>query len=285
VFYDCRDGKMKIGIFDSGLGGLSVLHCARQIAPDFDYIFYADEKNVPYGEKAPEQVKEYARQAIDFLVENGAEAVIIACNTATSALPMEIRNSYGIPVIGMEPAIKQAVRLYGAEKKRILIAATEVTINGKKLHNLVDDVDRQHQADMVALPGLVRFAERGIYEGEEVESYLSQALSSFDMEQYGTVVLGCTHFNYFKNAFINVFGRHIHFVDGNRGTVNQVLRRLGMTDRIKAEPAAGPMLLSVTSGVDDGRVSVYFSGMAVDENEMQRVFNCLKQLDLVYGIN
>lgn len=276
---------MKIGIFDSGLGGLSVLHCARQIAPNFDYIFYADEQNVPYGEKTPEQVKGYARQAIDFLVENGAEAVIIACNTATSALPMEVRNSYGIPVIGMEPAIKQAIRLYSGEHKRILIAATEVTIKGKKLHNLLDKVDGEHQADMVALPGLVRFAERGIYEGDEVEKYLRSALSDLDMEQYGTVVLGCTHFNYFKNAFINAFGRHIHFVDGNRGTVNQMLRKLNLQEYIKISTAADTSLLSVVSGVDDGRISVYFSGVPIGEKEMKRVFDCLKQLDRVYEIN
>jgi glutamate racemase len=276
---------MKIGIFDSGLGGLSVLHCARQLIPGFEYMFYADEKNVPYGEKTPGQVKDYAVQAIDFLVKNGADAVIIACNTATSALPMEIRNAYKIPVIGMEPAVKQALKLYGKEQKRILVAATEVTINGQKLHNLLDKVDGNHLADMVALPGLVRFAERGVYEGDEVKNYLLSALSNFDLEQYGTVVLGCTHFNYFKNAFINAFGRHIHFVDGNRGTVNQMLRKLNMPEYIKPEPAAGLSFLSVTSGVDDGRISVYFSGVPVGENEMQRVFDCLKQLDMVYDIN
>jgi glutamate racemase len=198
---------------------------------------------------------------------------------------MEIRNGYKIPVIGMEPAIKQAVKLYGRENKRILIAATEVTINGKKLHNLLDKVDGEHQADMVALPGLVRFAERGLYEGTEVEKYLLTALSDFDMEQYGTVVLGCTHFNYFKNAFINVFGRHIHLVDGNRGTVNQVLRRLGMTDRIKIGPSEDMSFVSAASGVDDGRISVYFSGNPVNEDEMQRIYGCFNQLDRVYGIN
>jgi glutamate racemase len=274
---------MKIGIFDSGLGGLSVLHCARQIAPDFDYIFYADEQNVPYGEKTPEQVKGYARQAIDFLVENGAEAVIIACNTATSALPMEVRNSYGIPVIGMEPAIKQAIKLYSSEHKRILIAATAVTIKGQKLHKLLDKVDGEHQADMVALPGLVRFAERGIYEGDEVERYLESALADLEMEQYGTVVLGCTHFNYFKNAFINAFGRHIHFVDGNRGTVNQVFRRLGLTERL-VESVQCERQERITAK-ENGSVAVYFSGVAVGEKEMQRVYDSFNQLDKVYGIN
>jgi glutamate racemase len=193
---------------------------------------------------------------------------------------MEVRNSYRIPIIGMEPAIKQAVKLYGEEKRRILIAATEVTINGQKLHKLLDKVDGEHQADMVALPGLVRFAERGVYEGDEVHSYLRSALSALDLKQYGTVVLGCTHFNYFKNAFINVFGGHIHFVDGNHGTVNQVLRRIGMEERIKARQNS-----SAAMGVGDGSVSVYFSGKPVQEEEMKRVYGCLAQLDRVYGIN
>lgn len=270
---------MKVGIFDSGLGGLSVLHCAKHVASDIEYIFYADEENVPYGEKTPEQVMGYAKNAIDFLISKGAQAIIIACNTATSALPMSVRNSYDIPIIGMEPAIKKAVRLYGEEGHRILVAATEVTIKGDKLHNLVDIVDKKHQADMVALPGLVRYAEKGIYNDSEVVAYIRDALKSFDIERYGTIVLGCTHFNYFKQAFLDAFGEYIHFVDGNLGTVKQVLRCL----KLDAEKLTADINYELKIPVDD--VEIYFSGQKISDTEKTGIIKCFAQLDDMFKIN
>lgn len=263
---------MKIGIFDSGLGGLSVLHCAKKMAPDMQYVYYADEDNVPYGEKTKEQVKEYTIQAIDYLLEKGVEAIIIACNTATSSLPMEIRRSYPIPIVGMEPALKEAIRLYGKLGKRIMIAATEVTIRGDKLHHLVDSVDIMHQADMIALPGLVRFAEAGSYDGEEIIDYLRDAFSEYDMKEYSTVVLGCTHFNFFKAAFRKAFGEELHFVDGNHGTVRQVLRLLG------AKP------LEEERECIDTEFDIYFSGREVSNEEKKHIHTCFEQLNKMYKV-
>lgn len=269
---------MKVGIFDSGLGGLSVLHCAKHIASDIKYIFYADEEHVPYGEKTPEQVMEYAKEAIDFLISKGAQAIIIACNTATSALPMSVRNSYPVPIIGMEPAIKRAVKLYGEEDNRILVVATEVTIRGDKLHHLVDIVDKNHQADLAALPGLVRFAEKGIYKGPEVVEYLKEALAKLDISSYGTIVLGCTHFNYFKQAFIDAFGRNIHFVDGNLGTVKQVLRCL----KLNAEELTSDIDYDMKVTPED--VDIYFSGKSISDMDRSVILRCFEQLNHMFKI-
>lgn len=100
---------MKIGIFDSGIGGLSVLHQAMITMPEADYIFYADVDNVPYGEKTKEEVRKLVDHAVGFLVDKGCQAIVLACNTATSAAISYLREKYKLPIIGIEPAVKPAV--------------------------------------------------------------------------------------------------------------------------------------------------------------------------------
>ena len=107
---------MKIGIFDSGIGGLSVLHVAKRLLPHEQFIYYADEKHVPYGEKSKEEIIGYVDEIIQFMINHGAKAVVIACNTATSAAVALMRKKYSLPIIGMEPAVKKAVDLYGNKK-------------------------------------------------------------------------------------------------------------------------------------------------------------------------
>lgn len=258
---------MRIGIFDSGIGGLAVLHHAMKNYPDAEYIYYADEKNVPYGEKTEEQVKEFVEEILDFLIKKDVDAIIIACNTATSVSTKEFRNQFPVPIIGMEPAVKKAVEMYGESGKRILVAATPITIAGNKLHDLVQRVDQSNITDLIPLPGLVRFAEKGEFISTEVEEYLKNELSSFDLNEYEAVVLGCTHFNYFKEDFLKVFPGNIHFVDGNEGTVQQLIRMLPKDNEKTTK-----------------KVEFYFSGEEVNDQEMDKIKECLEQLEKVYTI-
>lgn len=260
---------MKIGIFDSGLGGLSVLHCAQKLRPENEYIFYADEKNVPYGEKTPLKVREYTKNALDFLAGKHVDAIIIACNTATSSFPRAIREKYCIPIIGMEPAVKKAIDLYGHENKRILTLATEITIHGDKLRQLIGQVDQKQQIDLMALPGLVRFAEKGIFFGTVVNTYLRMALKEYDKETCGTIVLGCTHFNYYKKILSELFKDSVHFIDGNMGTVQQAFKSI---EQIRESD-------SPTSGID-----YYFSGERIPAAKMHLIEQCLEQLERVYDL-
>ncbi len=245
------------------------MHFAQKMLPNENFIYYADEKHVPYGEKTPEEIRLLVNDIIHFMIRKGVDAIIIACNTATSALTMAYRKRFPIPIIGMEPAVKKAIDLYGAEKKRILVMATPVTIKGKKLHNLVERVDSRKKVDLVELPQLVRFAEKGIFSSAQVGEYLRQALQSYDLPSYGTVVLGCTHFNYFKNELQKLFQNTPHFVDGNEGTVRQLIRVL---------------FLSTEAG-GNGITEYYFSGKPVDESGLKLINSCRIQLDQVFGIN
>lgn len=281
---------MRIGIFDSGLGGLSVLHCARKMTPEHDYIFYADTEHVPYGEKTVEQVREYVDHIIKFMISKGVDIIIIACNTATSALSMEYRKTFPIPIVGIEPAVKKALDEYGNQEQRVLVAATPITIHGHKLEHLIHNLDHHHKVDLVAAPGLVRFAENGIFSGKEVHEYLSTVLKGYDLEKVGTVVLGCTHFNYFKESFIEIFPHRPHFVDGNEGTVRQAMRLMGYknidrnncsqtfcyTDKENNEFA---IECKKDYNQRRGMVTYLFSGKEASIEDMQKIDRCMTQLD------
>ncbi|HAG03999.1 MAG TPA: glutamate racemase [Lachnospiraceae bacterium] len=259
---------MKIGIFDSGIGGLSVYHRARKTLPGADFIYYADEKNVPYGQKPPETVRGYLKDIFGFMLEKDVKAVVVACNTATSVLSKQFRESFSLPIIGMEPAVKKAADLYSAEKKTIVVAATPNTIKGDKLKRLVQRYSEDNDIVLLPMPHLVDFAEKGVFDGEQVREYIKNCLAEVDLSKIGTYVLGCTHFNYFKKIYTDILPHSVHYVDGNEGTVNQLIRVMKLDPFRQGE----------------GKTEFYFSGRKIDAAEKEKIDNCLKLLDEVYNI-
>ncbi len=221
---------MRIGIFDSGVGGLSVLNEAYHRFPDQEYIFYADTRHVPYGTKSEEEIRGYVDEIVKFLIDKKADAIVIACNTATSVAASMVREKYDLPILGMEPAVKPAVEESYGDNRRILVMATPVTIREKKLENLLLRVDLQHRADLLEMPGLVNFAEREKFDSDEVRDYIRKRLISLDAsdEKYSALVLGCTHFNYFKPLYREILGEKIHLIDGNYGTIHHLGDVLGL---------------------------------------------------------
>ena len=213
---------MKIGIFDSGIGGLSVLHQAMIIMPEADYIFYADVDNVPYGEKTKEEVRKLVDHAVGFLVDKGCQAIVLACNTATSAAISYLREKYKLPIIGIEPAVKPAVEHIHESGKRVMVVSTPVTAKGEKLKKLVDKYDNKHIVDVVALPKLVRFAQDDDFDSSDVTDYLKSEFAPYNLNDYSELVLGCTHFNYFKDSFSKLFPDDLEMVDGNTGVSNNL---------------------------------------------------------------
>lgn len=253
---------MKIGIFDSGIGGLSVLHLAMRYFPNEQFIYYADEKHVPYGEKTKEQIIEYVDEVIQFMINKGVKVIVIACNTATSAAVSIMRKKYTLPIIGMEPAVKKAIDTFG--KQKVLVVATPITVKGEKMHDLVERVDKHHLVDLVALPKLVRFAEKQDFTSQEVTNYLKKELHPYHLEEYSSIVLGCTHFNYFKDSFRKVLPKHVQFVDGNEGTVKHLSEYVTPSGRFKVE--------------------YYYSGELVSGNELERIHRYLRRLDTMINI-
>ncbi len=220
---------MRIGIFDSGIGGLSVLHEAYHRLPDQEYIFYADTDHVPYGERDPKEILGYVRETAQFLMEQGVDAIVIACNTATSVAVRILRQELSLPIIGMEPAVKPAVE--HTDQRRVLVMATPVTLREAKLKSLIARVDGQHRVDLLPMPELVRFAEAEQFDTPELKEYLTKQFSTIRPEEYSALVLGCTHFNYFKNLYRRFFPEDTALVDGNDGTVRYLAHLLSLDIR------------------------------------------------------
>lgn len=215
---------MKLGFFDSGMGGLSVLHHAMKILPSEEFIFFADEDNVPYGTKTPAEVSAYVDAAFQFLIAQGVGAIVVACNTATSVAVGAMRKKYSLPIIGMEPALKVALDTF--PNRKVLVTATAITITGEKIHRLIKKLHAADFAELRALPRLVEFAERQEFNSAAVEEYLRGELAPYAWEKFSSLVLGCTHFNYFKDTLRKILPAHVKILDGNAGTVNELIRRV-----------------------------------------------------------
>lgn len=256
---------MQIGFFDSGAGGITVLHDTLKILPDEDYIYYADTLNVPYGPKSKEEVKGYIFDAVDFIVRQKVKAIVVACNTATSVAIEDLRAKYSIPVIGMEPAVKPAVERSRNLNRRVLVTATALTLREEKLQNLITRLDNDHIVDLLPLPGLVRFAERLEFDEQIVLPYLEEQLLGYDLSRYETVVLGCTHFSFFKDMFKKLFPADVSIIDGNSGTANNLKRTL-------------EKMHCVNEG--KGNITFYNSGVKVeDEAGLAKYRKMLERLD------
>jgi glutamate racemase len=251
---------MKIGFFDSGIGGVTVLYDTLKILPNEDYLYYADTLNVPYGPKPKEEVKRYIFNAVDFMIEKGVKAIVIACNTATSVAIEDLRAKYSIPIIGMEPAVKPAVENNEDINRRVLVTATALTLKEEKLQNLIDKLDKEHVVDLLPLPGLVEFSERLEFSETMVLPYLKEQLSKFNLSSYGTIVLGCTHFSYYKDMFRKLFPSHVNIIDGNKGTAKNLKRILSEMNLLEE---------------GNGGISFYNSGVKVEDKAELDKFNGL----------
>ena len=255
---------MKIGFFDSGIGGLTVLSEALKRLPHHDYLYYADTLHAPYGPKPKEEVRGYIFEAIEFLVRKGADIIVIACNTATSIAVNDLREKYQIPISGMEPAVKPAIEWVQESGKRVLVTATPLTLKEEKLHHLIERLDQSHVTDLLPLPDLVRFAESFDFSPETVVPYLKKQLVDYQISDYGAIVLGCTHFPLFASSFKEVFEPGIELIDGSVGTVTHLAN---IIDTMKGET-------SKTS-----TVTFYQSGREITEaNEIKGFNRILNQI-------
>ncbi|CAM2854828.1 glutamate racemase [Hathewaya histolytica] len=218
-----------IGFFDSGLGGISVLKEALKIMPNENYIYFGDSKNAPYGRKSIDEVKDLTFKAIEFLLSKDVKAIVVACNTATSAAIRELREKYSsIPIVGIEPAVKPAVKL--DRNGKIVIMATPVTLAQKKFKDLYEQYKLDTEIEPLPCPELVEFVERGEVAGERVFNYIKEKLSTYEYENIGAIVLGCTHYPFVEEIIKKVVGDDIPVIHGGEGTAKQLQRLLKEND-------------------------------------------------------
>ncbi|MFC4600931.1 glutamate racemase [Cohnella hongkongensis] len=213
---------MTIGFFDSGIGGLTVLEESLRRLPAQDYVYMADTLHVPYGTKPQEDVRNYILEAVGTMMQEGLEALVVACNTATSIAVNELRERYDIPIVGMEPAVKPAVEMNRATGKRVLVFATPLTLSLPKYYALVSRVDEGGIVDSLPLPELVHYCEALQFDRDVMGAYFREKLADYDLDRYGIVVLGCTHYPYYRSILRELLPPHIGIVDGNAGTIRRL---------------------------------------------------------------
>lgn len=216
------DNEKAIGVFDSGLGGISVLRQLRQQMPNEHYIYYGDSAFAPYGEKSKEEITEHCFGIMDFFVKKGVKAVVIACNTATSACVNDLREAYpDLPIIGMEPALK--VVADGKKNRTIIVMATHFTLKEKKFHDLMARYSNENTIIKLPTPKLVEIVEQNKLQDDVlVDETLHEYLDPFMDKNVHSIVLGCTHFVFYKEKIKRMVGNQILVVDGNEGTAKHV---------------------------------------------------------------
>lgn len=230
-----------IGFFDSGVGGISVLKKAMDILPQEDFVYFGDSLNAPYGDKDLATIKKLSFQVVEKLMEYSIKALVVACNTATSAAIEDLRQSYpDLPVIGIEPALKVAVD--HTEKGNILVLATKRTLEEKKFKNLLDRYKENRSVETLPLPGLVEIIEEGGNYQEKSYLYLVEALKSVKKEM-SAVVLGCTHYPFIKPSLRRIYGEGVLIVDGSEGTARHLKEVLSEKNLLTDKNEKGTLLV------------------------------------------
>ena len=223
--------RAPIGFFDTGVGGLSVLRAAKELLPNEDYVYLADLKNAPYGSKTEEEILKLTTICVEQLIEAGIKALVIACNTATSAAAKTLRKQFDMPIIGLEPAIKPAVET-SKEGTPIIVMATPMTLHLEKYHRLADDL---HYEGLHDLPckGLSRLIETAGPGSKSILAYLGDKLEPYKVYDKKSVVIGCTHFSFVSQDIKCVLGEaDTQIFDGRIGAAMQLKRILEQKDML-----------------------------------------------------
>lgn len=233
-----------IGVFDSGVGGLSVLHHIRQTLPNERLIYLADSAHVPYGDKSAHYIEQRAITLTRFLIEQGADAIVIACNTATAAAAATLRSQFNLPIVGMEPAVKPAV---AATKSGVVgVLATIGTLESARFAALLERYAGEVKIVTQGCPGLVEQVESGDLHGirtrELVERYTAPLLA----RGADTLILGCTHYPFLSNLIREVVGEQVTLIDTGLAVARHLQRRL--LSELPCRSATQPDEFFYTSG-------------------------------------
>jgi glutamate racemase len=233
-----------IGVFDSGVGGLSVLHHIRQTLPNERLIYVADSAHVPYGDKSAQYIEHRAITLTRFLIEQGADAIVIACNTATAAAAATLRSQFNLPIVGMEPAVKPAV---AATKSGIVgVLATIGTLESARFAALLERYAGEVKIVTQGCPGLVEQVESGDLHGIRTRELIERYTTPLLARGADTLILGCTHYPFLSNLIRDVVGEHITLIDTGEAVARHLQRRL--LSELPCRTAAQPDEFFYTSG-------------------------------------
>ena len=215
-----------IGVFDSGVGGLSVLHHIREALPDADLIYVADSGHVPYGDKSPVYIEARSLKLSRFLVEQGAEALVIACNTATAVTAHILRAKYNkMPILAMEPAVKPAIA--ATQNQVVGVLATVGTLQSARFAALLEKhAGSEVRIETQGCPGLVEQVERGELHGALTRELVKRYTAPLLEKGADTLILGCTHYPFLAPQIHEVVGKHIKLIDTGAAVARHLAHRI-----------------------------------------------------------
>ena len=232
-----------IGFFDSGVGGISVLHEAVKLLPNEHFLFYGDNLHAPYGPRPLEEIRALSAAGIDVLLSRGVKAIVIACNTATSAYAETVRAAHPeLPIVGMEPALKPAH--FARHGGKVIVLATAATLRLEKFERLM----RLYGDDVITVvgQGLVELVESGKAHSPEASSLLKALLNPYRDMQIDAIVLGCTHYPFLRDTIQDLFPRAGIF-DGLNGTATRLKFLLDQND-LRSGDAPGSVEYQSSAG-------------------------------------
>lgn len=241
--------KRPIGVFDSGVGGLSIINAVRELLPDEDLIYLADQAHVPYGSRTLDNVREFSERITGFLLAQNAKLVVVACNTASAAALHHLRKVFPeTSFVGMEPAVKPA-----AERTRsgvVGVLATPATFQGELYASVIERFASDVRVLPETCPGLVMEIDQGNLDTPEVQRILEKALQPMLAEGIDTVVLGCTHFPFVIPAIETIVGPDVRVIDPSPAVARQVKRLLDSNQSLNSGTDAGPVEYFTTGDAD-----------------------------------
>ena len=226
-----------IGIFDSGVGGLSIAQCIHQQLPHENLLYVADTLHAPYGDKSTEFIQQRVNEIAKWFIERNAKAIVVACNTATVNAIDQLRKNISIPVIGVEPAIKPAASL--SKNKKVAILVTKATAENQRFLALV--AQYRHISDVIIqpCPGLVELIERNENNSAECKLLLSAYLQPLLDKGVDTIVLGCTHYPLVKGLIKKICGNHVVIMETALPVTEQLQRQLTRNNLITSSTNKG----------------------------------------------
>jgi glutamate racemase len=234
-----------IGVFDSGVGGLSVVQALRAYLPSENIIYYADTANVPYGDKSQEFIEQRCLALAELLIAEDVKAIVIACNTATVSSITALRNNYGLPIIGVEPGIKPALK--SSKTGVVGVLATTQTLRSNSFNRLAEGLGDNTKILLQACPGLMEKVERLEFNDAITEQLINQYMQPLVLAGADHIVLGCTHYAFLLPLIRLVAGPNITLVNTASAVAKEVVRRLTTADLLAPDKTVGAIEL-LTSG-------------------------------------
>lgn len=253
-----------IGIFDSGIGGISIARCIEQLLPNEELIYFADSKFAPYGDLSVEEIITRVNTVADLLITRGVKAIVLACNTATVNAIDQLRSRVDIPIIGVEPAIKPAAMQ--SQSNNVGILVTRATASNRRFLNLVESHKGNAQVHIQPCPGLVQLIEQGKHQTAACKELLTRFISPLIEKRIDTLVLGCTHYPLVAEKIQQIAGNNIQLLETAIPVTEELKRQL--------------QVRKLTASVSENKPHIIIS--SADINNLQKVISQFWLSDLAF---